>query len=137
MPKRIAKTGIAGIAATAVDVVIMTLLIELFALPAGVAAGLGAIVGAAVGFTVSKYWAFDNRDAIAARQVVAYGLVGISNAFVVGIGVQLLTSGLGLGYLVAKVACAGAAFVCISYPAQSRFVFGRPQPEVTQEACYG
>jgi len=122
---RILRTGLAGLVATTVDVTTMVALVELCRLPVGIAAFLGAVAGAKVGFLISKYWAFRDDSPIAPRQVGAYAGVALGTAVCVALVVTVL-SGAGLPYLAAKAIASISTFVCWSYPAQSRLVF-RPR----------
>lgn len=120
------RTGVSGLAGTAIDVTTMILLVELAGAAAGVAAFLGASAGAGASFCLAKFWAFGERGGAALRQLWAYALVSLGTATFVAGAVHLLADVMGAHYLVAKAASAVVVFLCWSYPAQSRLVFPRP-----------
>jgi putative flippase GtrA len=128
--RRILRTGVSSLLGTAADLLAMILLVEAFGLPVGVAAFLGAGVGAGVGFVASKFYAFRDRRPVDPRQVAMFALVALGNATFVATAVQALSSGFGVPYVLGKVLAASVSFLCVSYPAQSRLVFRRPDPTV-------
>jgi putative flippase GtrA len=123
------RTGISGVIATAVDVCAMVLMVELLAMPVGVAAFLGAVLGAVTNFTLSKFWAFADPTPVDPKQVTTYALVSLGTALFVATSVHVLAVMVGVQYVLAKGIAAVLAFSVWSYPAQSKLVF-RHSPRV-------
>ena len=117
------KTGLSGVAASAIDFAVLIALVEVVGLPVAIAAFLAAAVGAVVGFCITKTWAFADRAPVDSRQVGAYATVALGNAILVATLLHLLVTGSGVLYPVAKVVASLAAFALWSYPAQARWVF--------------
>jgi putative flippase GtrA len=117
------RTGLSGAAATALDVAVMVVLVELLRTRVGWAAFCAASCGAVANFTINKYWAFRDRSPIDPRQVIAYGAVALGAAGLAAVSVHLLVEVGGHGYLWAKGLAAVGVFALWSYPAQSRLVF--------------
>ena len=116
-----------GIAATAIDVVVLATLVHA-GLSIAVAAFAGVVSGALVCFAVNKYVAFSDRTAIELRQVGRFAAVALATAMLMGAAMELVAVRLAVPYLTAKVVCAAAVFVVWSYPAQRRFVFSPSTP---------
>ena len=124
-PKQMLKAALGGVTATVVDFVVLFLLVELAGVSVVVAAFVAAVVGGCAGFAVAKLWAFEDRSPVARRQVAAFAGVAVSNAVLVAGLLRVLVVTLGLVYPVAKILASIASFVLWSYPAQSRWVFGK------------
>lgn len=129
--KRILRTGVSSLAGTGADLLAMIVLVEAAGLPVGIAAFLGAAVGAATGFFVSKFYAFRDPRPVDSRQVVMFALVALGNATFVATAVQALSTSLAVPYVAAKLLASSLSFLCVSYPAQSRLVFRRPDPTLS------
>jgi putative flippase GtrA len=118
-----ARCGVSGLAATAIDVLSLIGFVELVGLPVGIAAFLSASLGAIVNFTVSKLYAFRDPRPTRVGQLATFALVALTTAVFVATSVHLLAVDVGLPYLVAKALASGGVFLVWSYPAQSRIVF--------------
>ena len=134
------RTGISGVIATAVDVLIMILLVEWSGLPVGIAAFLGAMSGAFANFTVSKYWAFRDTSRIDPRQVATFAAVALCTGIMVATSVHVLATMVGVQYVLAKGISAVLVFLLWSYPAQAKLVFTRapavvPRPRGNPSGC--
>jgi putative flippase GtrA len=126
--KRILRTGLSSLIGTGADLVAMVLLVEVLGVAVGLAAFLGAGVGAATGFVLSKFYAFKDPRPVDPRQVAMFALVALANASFVATAVHVLSVGFGVPYLLGKVLAASISFICVSYPAQSRLVFRPLRP---------
>ncbi len=122
---QIIKTGLSGIAATMIDFVALIALVELASVSIVVAALVAAGVGAVVGFVITKQWAFKDRGPTDTRQITAYTVVAVGNAFLVAVVLKLLVALSGVFYPIAKVLASVVAFALWSYPAQARWVFSK------------
>lgn len=101
----------------------MILLVELVAMPVGLAAFLGASLGAVTNFSLSKFWAFADPTPVDPKQVTTYALVALGTAVFVATMVHVLAVMVGVQYVLAKGIAAVLAFSVWSYPAQSKLVF--------------
>lgn len=118
--------GLGGIVGTAVDVLMLGLLLQL-GISVGLAAGIGVLVGAVVCFGANKYVAFRDHTSLSVRQVGAFGLVAVGTALLMAVAMHATVVGLGLPVLPAKALCAAILFFVWSLPAQRRFVFSVPR----------
>lgn len=119
-----AAAGFGGICATAVDVLVLVLLVERGAAVA-LAAFVAAACGAAVAFTMNKYIAFRDRSPISLHQCARFGLVAVATALLMAAAMHVIVVGFGTPYLAAKVLCSALVFVAWTYPAQRHLVFRR------------
>lgn len=121
-PRAVLFAGLGGLVATAVDVLLLVVLVErgVAVVPA---AFLSASAGACAGFVANKYVAFRDRTPLSARQLAAFGLVAVGSALWMALGMAVVAVGLHVPYLLAKAVCAAVVFLGWSYPAQRRFVF--------------
>lgn len=117
------RVGCSGVFASAVDVVMLLLLVEVLWVPVAMAAFLAAASGALASFLVNKFWAFRDHRPVHWAQVSGFALVALGSALGTALCVQVLSVGLGVPYLAAKVLGALVLFLFWSYPAQSRLVF--------------
>ena len=112
----------AGLSATAVDVIILAILVH-----AGVDVALAAFAGAAGGagpcFLLNKYVAFRDHRPIELRQVAMFAMVAFGSATLMAITMHVACARGHLPYLFAKLVCGLLVFACWSYPAQRRLVF--------------
>jgi len=98
-----------GAFATAAHYLVLVLCVEALHVPAYLASGIGAVVGAQVAYAGNRWFTFAHRGAIASSwprfQVTALAgaLLGM---VIVGLGVRL-----GLHYLVAQLLATGASLV--------------------------
>jgi putative flippase GtrA len=118
------RTGLSGLAATVVDVIVLIMLVEVVGMGVGWAALMAAGTGGVCGFVMAKFWAFGDRAPLAARQVLAYGVVVGGAAALVAISIHLLVI-FGAAYLMAKLIASVGVFALWSYPAQARWVFAK------------
>ena len=128
------RTGVSGVIATAIDVLVMIVLVEWSGLPVGIAAFLGAMSGAFANFTVSKYWAFRDFSKVDPKQVGTYAAVALCTGIMVATSVHVLAVMIGIQYVLAKAISAVFVFLLWSYPAQAKLVFSQA-PTVTRRAA--
>ncbi len=128
------RTGVSGLIATAIDILVMILLVERSGLPVGVAAFLGAMSGAFANFTISKYWAFRDTSRIDPRQIATYAAVALCTGLMVATSVHVLATVVGVQYVLAKGIASVLVFLLWSYPAQAKLVFTRA-PAVARRAA--
>lgn len=118
------RVGLGGVLATTVDFGAMVALVEMYSVPVGIAAFLGAGFGGITSYAISKYWAFRDHTRIHPKQIAAYALVSFVTASIVGPTVHVLHH-VGIDYKLGKVIAAILVFFAWGYPAQSRIVFRR------------
>lgn len=114
--------GLGGVAATAVDVVALAALVE-NGCPVAPAAYLGATLGAAVSFTVSRRLAFRDRSPLTWSQLARFAAVAFAAAMTMAVAMHVTADLLGVPYLLAKALCGVAVFALWTFPAQRRYVF--------------
>jgi len=113
---------VAGLTSTAVDVILLAVLVHA-GVDVALAAFAGAAAGAAVCFLLNKYVAFRDHRPIALRQVAMFALVAFGTATFMALAMHVACSRAHVPYLVAKLLCGAVIFVCWSYPVQRRLVF--------------
>ena len=107
--RRLARYTLVGAFATAAHYALLAVLVEIARVPAWLASGLGAALGAQVAFFGNRGFTFDHRGEIAPAWVRFQGtaLAGaLLGMVIVGVGVRL-----GLHYLAAQVVATGAALL--------------------------
>ncbi len=117
------RVGFSGVLASATDVVLLLVLVEVLLLPVALAAFAAASCGAIASFLVNKFWAFRDPRPLCLPQLLGFAVVALGSAIGTALCVQLLSVGLGLPYLLAKAIGAVVLFLAWSYPVQSRLVF--------------
>lgn len=125
---RQAKVAASGVLATAIDLLVLVVLVEIVKIPVVIAAFMAAGAGALGSFLVNKYWAFGDYSPLRLAQILLFGGVALGSALGVALVVQVVSVFLGVNYLVAKAIGACLVFVFWSYPLQSRVVFNSALP---------
>ena len=123
-----ARAGMAGVVATAVDWTAVLLLKEFVGAHYMVGVVLGAIMGGLTNFIINKFWSFQNGSGSTKSQLLKYaaawgGFLVLYNGLV-----ALLTEGLMLHYFGSVVLASIVVFLGWSYPMQRWFVFSRTKP---------
>jgi putative flippase GtrA len=121
--KRFMRVSVSGMVATAVDVVALILLVELFRSHVTIAAFLAAALGGVTNFLINKYWAFADDAPLELRQITIYALVSLVTAAFTAAAIHILAVLIGIPYLFAKAVAAALVFLLWTYPAQARLVF--------------
>lgn len=111
-----------GLVSTAVDVMVLAILVE-SGVGVAVAAFAGAAAGAVLCFLLNKYVAFRDHRPIDLRQVITFAAVAFGTALFMAVAMHLACARGHLPYLTAKVLCGLVVFACWSYPAQRHLVF--------------
>lgn len=117
--RTMAAAALGGLAATAIDVGLLSTLLHR-GVGVARAAFAGALAGAIVSFLASKYVAFGDRRRPDVKQLGAFAGVALSTAALMAVAMYLACDRAHLPYLAAKLGCAALIFVCWSYPAQRR-----------------
>ena len=120
--RRFLGAGFAGITTTAVDVLVLALLVHA-GVDVAIAAFAGAASGAVLNFLLNKYIAFRDHSPIDVRQVATFAAVAFGTAIFMAITMHIACVHGHLPYLAAKLICGLLIFACWSYPAQRRLVF--------------
>ena len=119
------RSGFGGLCATAVDCSVLMLQVR-HGMPVPLAAFIAATLGACVGFTVNKYFAFRDRSSITAAQLGRFGFVAVATALLMAVAMEVVAVKMRVPTLVAKLICSACVFIAWTYPAQRRLVF-QPQ----------
>jgi putative flippase GtrA len=122
--REMAAAGMAGIAATVVDVSLLVLLVG-HGTKVALAAFFAAASGAAVGFTLNKYIAFRDRSPISLEQLGRFAGVAVATALLMAGAMQVIAVQIGVPVVPAKILCSALVFLAWTYPAQRRLVFRR------------
>jgi putative flippase GtrA len=120
--RRVLGASVGGISSTALDVLVLVLLVHA-GVDVALAAFLGAAAGAGLCFVLNKYVAFRDHRPIDVRQVVMFAAVAFGTALFMAITMHIACSHGHVPYLAAKLVCGLLVFACWSYPAQRHFVF--------------
>lgn len=90
-----------------------------YVISAGIASGLGAIVG----FTILRYWAFESKDKPIAGQAIKYALVSLLILLLNMGGIYLFTDFLGCKYMISKIICSFFIGLFVSFPLFRYYVY--------------
>lgn len=117
------RSQIGSVVATITDMTSLYFLTECvgiyYVISAGIASGLGAIVG----FTILRMWAFEKRDKPIGTQALKYGLVSLLILLLNMSGIYLITEMGSLPYMYSKVIIACLIGVFVSFPLFRYYVY--------------
>jgi putative flippase GtrA len=129
-----ALAGLGGVVSTALDVAVLTALVE-SGCAVGPAAWIGTLAGAALAFGWNRRYVFGDRSALRWQQVACFALVALVGAVALALSMHVAVTLCGLPYLVAKAVCAVLVFAVWNLPAQRRFVFPSARPQTFAAAA--
>ena len=112
----------AALAATALDFLVMTGLVEGPGVRPSAAALLGSAAGALFNFQASRRWVFPGSERAWGGQALRYGLVSGGSALWNALGVEA-GQALGVSYLLARVLTAVLVSFLWNFPMHRSFVF--------------
>ncbi|MCB9538102.1 MAG: GtrA family protein [Myxococcales bacterium] len=115
---------VAAVVATAVDFALVVALVSGLDMPAWLATGVGALLGAAVNFSLGRHWAFGGADDPAGPQAFRYGVTSGTSAALNAGGVAVLSILPAVPYPVAWALVRLVVFLAWNYPLQRDYVFG-------------
>ena len=130
MFKTVARSGVAGIAATASDVATLTLLVKLFGLDPRAANVPALLVGAIVNFIGNRY-AFRAANGGAAQQAVGYSIVELVALGLNGVLYELVLRVVpqtGAMFWLVRLVVSCAVFLGWSYPLWRRVFRPKRRP---------
>ena len=117
------KSQLGSFLATAFDFSSLFLLTELcgiyYVISAGIASGIGAIVG----FLVQRNWAFKRTDKKWQGQAIKYGLVSLLILLLNMAGIYLFTELLHFQYMISKLVIAIVIGIFVSFPLFRYYVY--------------
>ncbi len=119
------KSQFSAALATAFDILVTIILVELFNIWYVIAVAIGALCGAIGNFLLGRHWSFAASNDIWQRQMSRYGLVAGGSLVLNTTGVYLLTDGIGIPYLTSKILIAVLITVSFNYPLHRYFVFAQ------------
>jgi len=119
------KSQFSAALATALDILVTVVLVELFNVWYVTAVAIGALCGAVSNFLLGRNWSFKARNDIWHQQMARYALVSGGSLVLNTTGVYLLTDGLGVQYLASKIVIAILITISFNYPLQRYFVFAQ------------
>jgi len=115
-----------AIVATAVDYVVMIVLVEVAGMGPVPATAVGAFAGAVTSFTMGRHFTYRVADVPARAQIWRYALVSAASLGLNAGGEYLFFHVVGLQYLVARVITSIIVNNAWNYPMQRFFVFSTP-----------
>lgn len=118
----VGRSVLTAVAATCVDFLVVSALVELLGTAPVRATLAGACVGALCNFSLNRLWAFRSVGPWAA-QGARYGFVSGSSALLNAMGVGALLVLPGLDYRLAWALSRGTVFLFWNYPLQRNYVF--------------
>jgi putative flippase GtrA len=116
-----------AIVATAVDYVVMIVLVELARVGPVPATAVGALAGALTSFTMGRHFTYHVADVPVRGQAWRYALVSAASLGLNAGGEYLFFHLVGLQYLMARVITSIIVNNAWNYPMQRFFVFSKPQ----------
>ena len=81
-----------------------------------ISAGIASALGAVVGFTILRYWAFERADKPLPTQALKYALVSVLILLLNMGGIYLFTDILSFQYLISKLIISVLIGIFISFP---------------------
>ncbi len=120
--KKMMKGAFSGVFATVFDLLLLVLFVELLMFPLGFSVFFASMGGGVISFLLSKFWAFGDQSRVSFKQIYTFAAVALVTAFLVALGVSLLSL---LPYLFAKGISQVLVFLAWSFPAQKKLVFIR------------
>lgn len=123
---KLLRSSAVGLAATALDLVALVVLVEVFALTAAAANVPALVLGIGVQFAGNKWFAFRDRSSDLVRQGVQFALVEAGTLALNALVFHALVTWTELPYALARVLGTMLVYVAFSYPLWSRIF--RPSP---------
>ncbi len=111
---------------TALDLGVLTSLVELGHVNYVLATWIGTVVGCLSNFFINRSWSFSAGDGAAHWQLARFVPVQAGSSALQTVGVWLLTSFGGLAYFRSKLVIAVLVYLFWNYPLNRFFVFARP-----------
>jgi len=90
-----------------------------YVISAGIASGLGAIVG----FTILRFWAFESKDKPIGGQALKYALVSLLILLLNMGGIYLFTDFFEFKYMISKIICSFFIGLFVSFPLFRYYVY--------------
>jgi putative flippase GtrA len=117
--KRVARSGVAGIAATAADLATLTILVEVAGWSPRTANAPALLVGAVVNFVGNRMYAFHARAGSMAKQAIGYSVVEAIALALNGVlyeAVLRFIPEAGAWFWLVRLVTSCVVFLCWSYP---------------------
>ena len=125
--RRFARSALTSIGTTSLDFLVLIALVELAGVGYAPATFIGSLVGSTSNFIINRAWAFEATADRAHRQAARYVLTQLGSAGLHTLGVWALTR-VCVGYAIAKVVVAVAAYLVWNYPLNRWYVFAPAKP---------
>ncbi len=117
------KSQLGSFLATVFDFSSLYILTEFVGIYYVASAGIASGIGAVVGFLVQRYWAFKRTEKNWKWQAVKYGLVSLLILLLNVIGIYLFTEMLEFQYMISKIIIAFLIGIFVSFPLFRYFVY--------------
>ena len=121
--KSLVKSQMGSFLATAVDFVSLSLLTDIFGIYYVVSAGVASGLGAVVGFLIQRNWAFKRTDKKWQTQAIKYGLVSVFILLLNMGGIYFFTEVIDFHYMISKIFIAILIGIFVSFPLFRYYVY--------------
>lgn len=117
------KAQISSFTASLIDFVMTVMLVELTGIWYLTASVIGTIAGGVTNYFVNRIWSFKStRDRISG-QAFRYFHIWTGSILLNASGMWLLTTGLGIDYVISKIIISFVVGLGFNYPLQKKYVF--------------
>ncbi|HLT24433.1 MAG TPA: GtrA family protein [Ignavibacteria bacterium] len=117
------KAQISSFTATAVDFIIMILLVELAGMWYLAGSVLGTIFGGITNYTINRFWSFHSTKELVHMQAFRYFHIWMSSIILNALGMWFLTSLGDIEYIISKIIVSVVVGFGFNYPLQKKYVF--------------
>lgn len=117
------RSQIGSVLATLTDITSLYCLTEFIGIYYVISAGIASALGAIVGFTILRIWAFERRDRPIGGQALKYGLVSLLILLLNMGGIYLFTEMASIPYMYSKIIIACLIGLFVSFPLFRYYVY--------------
>ena len=117
------RNTLVSVFTTALDLAVLTSLVELAHVDYRIATFLGTVVGALSNFIINRSWSFGATHVMPHWQLLRFVPVQIGSSALHTLGVWLFTAAVGLPYFGSKIVVATLVYLIWNYPMNRYFVF--------------
>lgn len=117
------KAGTVSVISSLFDYGVTFFLIRFQGMAIVLAGIIGTVSGGILNFSLGRSWVFGSETDAIIRQAKRYAVVWIGNLLLNAAGLYLLTAGLGIHYVPAKITASLMVAICYNYPLQKNYVF--------------
>lgn len=119
----LAKSQLSAFVGGIVDYGVMLLCTELLGIHYVISIGIGGTIGAAVNYSINRYWTFDSRDQSKATQIPKFIVVVIGSIILKAGGTYLLTEIFSIDYRISRLITDACVAFGFNFTLQKFWVF--------------